>query len=185
MLSTAALPATPSSTTKPSDVPITAADFRDSLSQFASGVTIVTIKAGPEIHGLTVSAFTSISPEPPLIAIAIDRRHTAHRLLTSEGAVFAVNILGEGQEELSERFAWTKEADRFTLGRWSSATTGAPVLDDAAAWLDCTVHSRATAGTHTVFVGEVQANHAPRPGDRPLVYWNRDYRRLAIDDGAG
>ncbi len=164
-------------------MPIAPADFRDSLRHFASGVTVVTMKASQGIHGLTVSAFISISPEPPLIAVAIDQRHTAHRILERQEAVFAVNILRQDQADLADCFAWKKEGDRFSRGDWSTAATGAPVLTDAAAWLDCTVHSRSPAGTHTIYVGEVQASRVPREGTPPLVYWNRDYRRLEPAEG--
>lgn len=156
---------------------ITSDQFREALRHFPAGVTIVTIKAGEEIHGLTVSAFASVSPEPPLIAIIIDQRHHAHDLLGQEGTVFAVNILRQDQTELSNRFAWHNE-DRFGAGDWTTAVTGAPVLADALAWLDCTIHSRTAAGTHTIFVGHVQASAVPTPDTPPLLYWNRDYRTL-------
>ncbi len=159
-------------------MPATSEEFRDALRHFPSGVTIVTIRAGDEVHGLTVSAFASVSPDPPLILIMIDHRHRAHEIMEAEGAVFAVNILGEDQVELSNRFAWVKDEDRFAEGRWSEQATGAPVLLDALAWLDCTIHSRAKAGTHTIYVGEVQRAGVPRPDGEPLVYWNRGYRHL-------
>lgn len=150
--------------------------FREALRLFPSGVTVVTVAAGGERHGLTVSAFASVSPEPPLVAIVIDHAHRGHRLLERPGAVFAVNILSEAQRALSERFAWTREEDRFAVGRWTTALTGAPVLADALAWLDCTIASRHAAGGHTIYVGEVLA--AASGDGQPLVYWNRDYRRL-------
>jgi flavin reductase (DIM6/NTAB) family NADH-FMN oxidoreductase RutF len=150
--------------------------YRDALRHFPAGVTLVTIRLGDVVHGLTVSAFASVSPEPPVM---IDHRHRAHRLLETEGAVFAVNVLGEDQHELSDRFAWMADEDRFAAGRWGRALTGAPVLEDALAWLDCTVFSRHAAGSHTLYIGRVEASGVPRPGATPLVYWNRDYRRLA------
>jgi flavin reductase (DIM6/NTAB) family NADH-FMN oxidoreductase RutF len=153
--------------------------FRDALRHFPAGVTLVTISAGGVRHGLTVSAFASVSPEPPLVAVMIDHQHRAHQLLESSDAVFAVNILAEDQRELSDRFAWSKESeDRFAAGRWIIAATGAPVLEDAIAWLDCTIFSRHAAGTHSLYIGRVEASAVPRPDAPPLVYWNRDYRRL-------
>jgi flavin reductase (DIM6/NTAB) family NADH-FMN oxidoreductase RutF len=163
-------------------MPVTSEDFRDTLRLFPAGVTIVTIRAGEERHGLTVSAFASVSPEPPLIAVIIDRRHKAHEMLERPGATFAVNILGEDQIELSNRFAWVKDEDRFAEGDWGTAVTGAPVLRDALAWLDCTQHSKAAAGTHTLYIGEVQATAQPRGTADPLVYWNRGYRRLDVHE---
>ena len=152
--------------------------FREVLRHFPSGVTIVTIAVNGERHGLTVSAFASISPNPPLITVAIDHRHSAEHLLQQPGAVFAVNILAEDQRALSDRFAWVKNEDRFAQGNWTTAETGAPILADALAWLDCTIHHRFDAGTHTIYIGLVQASSVPRPEQPPLLYWNRNYHRL-------
>jgi flavin reductase (DIM6/NTAB) family NADH-FMN oxidoreductase RutF len=159
-------------------MPINQDDFRNTMRHFPAGVTIVTAKAGDQIHGMTVSAFVSISPTPPLISVIIDHRGRGHDILEQSNAVFAVNILKEDQEELSNRFAWTKE-DRFAMGNWTTAVTGAPVLEDALAWLDCTIYSRHTAGTHTIYIGEVQACHVLEPEQKPLIYWNRGYRSIA------
>lgn len=155
-------------------MPINQDEFRNTMRHFPAGVTIVTAKAGDEIHGMTVSAFVSISPTPPLISVVIDHRGRGHTILEQSNAVFAVNILKEDQEALSNRFAWVQE-DRFAMGNWGTAVTGAPVLQDALAWLDCTIYSRHTAGTHTIYIGEVQACHVLEPEQKPLVYWNRAY----------
>ncbi len=162
-------------------MPISSESFRDVMRHFPSGVTVVTIKspASDVVHGLTVSSFASVSPDPPLILVSIDHRATAYQLLETAGAVFAVNILGHDQMELSNRFAWLKDEDRFEQGAWTTAVTGAPVLGDALAWLDCTVYSRFSAGSHTIYIGEVQASSVPRPDVKPLLYWNRGYRQLA------
>jgi flavin reductase (DIM6/NTAB) family NADH-FMN oxidoreductase RutF len=161
---------------------IPSSDFRNALRHFPAGVTIVTIRRGDEVHGLTVSAFASVSAEPPLIVIVIDNRHKAFDMLAEEGAVFAVNILGQDQAALSDRFAWLKDGDRFAVGHWRTAVTGAPILDDALAWLDCRIHARYPAGTHSIYVGEVHASGVPHPEGPPLIYWNRTYRRLDLSD---
>ena len=161
---------------------ISSEEFRLALRHFPAGVTIVTIRAGEKTHGLTVSAFASVSAEPPLIAIIIENRHHAHALLEEPSAVFAVNILGEEQSELSNRFAWVKDEDRFAQGNWSAADTGAPVLVDALAWLDCRIHARYPAGSHTVYIGEVQASNVPTQEAPPLIYWNRGYRKLRLHE---
>lgn len=161
-------------------MPISPEAYRDALRHFPSGVTIVTIQHEGSLHGLTVSAFASISPAPPLIMVAIDNRHRAQALLQQPGTTFAVNILRQDQADLSNRFAWVKDEDRFGDGNWISALTGAPVLADALAWLDCTIYAHYAAGTHTIYVGEVQASQAPAPDQPPLVYWNRAYRRLDL-----
>ncbi len=162
---------------------ITSEEYRHAMRLFPAGVTIVTIKAGDIRHGLTVSAFASVSPDPPLVCVIVDHEHHGYRLLEEPGAVFAVNILGEDQAELSNRFAWVKDEDRFAMGDWSTAATGAPILRDALAWLDCTIHDRFDAGSHTIYVGEVQSHAIPRPDDEPLVYWNRGYRHFLSADG--
>jgi flavin reductase (DIM6/NTAB) family NADH-FMN oxidoreductase RutF len=164
-------------------VPVDAREFRNALRLFPAGVTLVTIRSGEVGHGLTVSAFASVSPDPPLVAILIDHQHTAHGLLQRPGATFAVNFLGEDQRALADRFAWTAEEERFGAGRWTTATTGAPILLDALAWLDCSIHSQHAAGSHTLYIGRVEACGTPRPETLPLLYWNRDYRRLARDAG--
>jgi flavin reductase (DIM6/NTAB) family NADH-FMN oxidoreductase RutF len=161
-------------------MPVSSESFRDALRHFPAGVTIVTIKspASEVVHGLTVSAFASVSPDPPLILVSIDHRATAYEYLEMAGVGFAVNILGQDQMELSNRFAWLKDEDRFADGDWTTAVTGAPILTNALAWLDCTVYSRFAAGSHTIYVGEVQASGVPRPDADPLIYWNRGYRQL-------
>ncbi|MBK8987143.1 MAG: flavin reductase family protein [Chloroflexi bacterium] len=163
---------------------ITSEQYRNALRHFPAGVTIVTIKAPGHNtpHGLTVSAFASISPEPPIIMVAIDHRTLGREMLQIEGAVFAVNILPQDKTELSNRFAWIKDEDRFAEGNWGTAVTGAPVLQDALAWLDCTINNRYEAGTHTIYLGLVQASSTPRLDEAPLIYWNRGYRRLALEN---
>jgi len=162
-------------------MPISSESFRDVLRHFPSGVTVVTIQspASEVAHGLTVSSFASVSPEPPLVLVSIDHRATAYTLLEAAGACFAVNILAHDHMELSNRFAWLKDEDRFQMGDWTTAATGAPILRDALAWLDCTVYSRFSAGTHTIYIGEVQASDVPRPDVKPLLYWNRGYRQMS------
>lgn len=162
-------------------MPIATEEFRNALRHFPAGVTIVTIRSGDQVHGLTVSAFASVSVEPPLVTVIIDNRHKAQALLQEDGAVFAVNILRQDQVELSNRFAWLKEGDRFAEGRWTAAETGAPVLEDALVWLDCRIYARLPAGTHTIYVGEVVASGVPEPDAAPLVYWNRGYRKLEAE----
>lgn len=166
-------------------MPTSSERYRNALRHFASGVTIVTVAAGEERHGLTVSAFASVSPDPPLVAVCIDHRHKAYPLLQDPGATFAVNVLGEDQRELSDRFAWVKDEDRFLEGSWSTATTGAPVLSDALAWLDCEIEHRHPAGSHTVYIGRAVEIAVPRPDGLPLLYWNRGYRKVHDPERGG
>lgn len=160
--------------------------FRDTLCRFPAGVTIITVKTGETVHGLTATAFVSVSADPPLIAVVVDHRGRGHALLEQPDAVFAVNILTEGQENLARRFAFVKD-DRFAEGDWSTAVTGAPILTDAMAWLDCTIFARQPAGNSTIFIGEVQASSVTDTDEKPLVYWNRCYGmvNLTADEQAG
>lgn len=165
---------------------ISSADFRDALRHFPAGVTLVTAGTGDDVHGLTVSAFASVSADPPMIAVVLDLRNHIHPYLESEAAPFAVNILGEEQSELSNRFARQPADERFAAGSWHPAPSGVPVLDESLAWLDCTVEARLEAGSHRIYVGRVRASRVCRPDESPLVYWNRDYRGLrAVRDKAG
>ena len=153
-------------------------DFRDVLRHFASGVTVVTIQAPDEARaGMTVSAFVSISDDPPLIMVALNKKTHGHELLSRKGATFAVNLLAANQAEMSNRFA-SKVDDRFEVGEWKTEATGAPVLTDSLAWLDCTIHAIHDGGTHSMFIGHVQTSSVPRPDEAPLIYWNRSYREL-------
>ncbi len=163
-------------------MPVSSEQFRQALAHFPAGVTIVTVRSGDRTHGLTVSAFNSVSTDPPLVAVIIDQRHRAAEMFNAKDASFAVNILSEDQSELSNRFAWVKDEDRFAMGNWSTAETGAPILVDALAWLDCRIHARYPAGSHTIYVGEIQASNVPQEEAPPLVYWNRGYRKLRLHE---
>lgn len=162
-------------------MPINSDDFRDALRHFPAGVTLVTIKTpgDDQPHGLTVSAFASVSPNPPMILVCIDHKSQSYELMEKSGTVFAVNILPEDGADLSNRFAWGDDETRFDEGTWETAVTGAPVLKEALAWLDCTIYSRHHAGTHTIYIGQVQASSVPNADQKPLIYWNREYQKIA------
>ena len=161
-------------------MPIPSDQFKYVMRQWASGVSVVTMQAEERRHGLTVSGFLSISPEPPLVLISVGQELTSDSLLQASGA-YAVNLLREDQRELSDRFAGRLgEVDRFEGQSTHTAATGAPILDDCLAWLDCRVVSTQVVGDHTLFIGEVVAAGVHGPG-RPLLYWNADYRQIGGD----
>lgn len=154
---------------------VDSAAFRDALRQYPSGVTVVTAK-NPDgsVFGTTVSAFMSVSLEPPLIVIGIDKRGAMHELLTSNDE-FGVSLLKNHQAEISDAFARRvpePEEPYVDLG-------GFPVIKDAAAQIVCRMWQRVDAGDHTLFIGELKAT-AVDP-EWPLLYYNRDYRLLADD----
>ncbi len=157
--------------------------FRSAMRRWPSGVTIVTIVEGVRGHGMTASAFTSVSVDPPLVLVVIDKRWRSHALIESSGS-FCVNILADDQRELSDRFAGRhgEIEDRFFDLDTGVATTGARYISDANAWLDCIVEQTAVAGDHSIFIGRVVACSVTAGSSGPLIYHDGDYRRLA---GAG
>ncbi len=153
----------------------------DSLAQrrimghFATGVTVVTARNNGEIQGMTANAVTSLSLNPPLVLVAVDKTAAMHAALTASRH-FALNILSESQENLSRRFAMRgpKEVNDLT---WITASSGAPVLADALAWVDCRLAEILPGGDHDIFIGEILAGDS-RDG-LPLLYFGGKYRRLA------
>jgi flavin reductase len=148
---------------------------RKIMGQFATGVTIVTTdgKAGP--HGLTANAVASLSLNPPLVLVAIDKRAHSLEYLKKNGC-FAVNILRLDQEEISRRFATPGPKDFAGLNVTTAATT-APILTDCVASVDCRVITILPGGDHEIFVGEIMAGEYR--GGEPLLYYAGGYRRLA------
>lgn len=159
---------------------IEAAAFRKVLGQFASGVTVVTTVHEGMLTGMTASSFTSVSLDPPLILFCADKRARSGASIGAAG-LFAVNILGEDQRELSDLFAGRgtdeERADKLAqIGR--RAETGAPILDPALGWLDCRVDQAIDAGDHIIYVGLVVASGARDDDHAPLLYWRGGYQRL-------
>lgn len=153
--------------------------LRAVMRHWATGVALVTVSAGKHAHGMTVNSFTSISLEPPLILVSMESSTRTHQMALDERR-FAVTILRADQRELSNVFAGrtSDEGDRFKGVDAVLTPSGIPVPTDHLAVLDCAVEQTIDAGTHTVFIARVE--HAEISGDNPpLLYFNRDYRRLA------
>lgn len=157
---------------------IDSADFRRVVSHFASGVTVVTtLLPDGRPCGLTASAVCSVSLDPTMILVCVERAAASHECIENTG-IFAVNVLGEGKgETLARRFAGHNLDGKFEGVAYRPEHTGAPVLDEALAWLDCRVAERCTGGDHTVFVGEVVA--ADTSDGAPLLYYRGGYGRFA------
>ena len=151
------------------------ATFRFVLGHFASGVTVVTTATGTTYHGITVSSFCSVSLDPPLVLVCIDRRVRSHDAIVQAG-VFAVNILARENEALSNHFA-SRTEDKFANVAYHFATTGAPLLDDVLATLDCRLYAQLPGGDHSIFVGEVLAT-TTHDDTEPLAYYKGGYRQL-------
>lgn len=151
-------------------------EFRAALSKFASGVTVVTLKdKNGNPHGITVSAFSSVSLEPPLILVCIDNDAGSHSAFR-ESQRFVVNILSEKQSEHSNQFA-SKIPDKFINVHHHKGLEDIPVLKDALVNLECRLVKDFVAGDHTIFIGEIERTHIN--DGKPLVYYQGDYKKIA------
>jgi flavin reductase (DIM6/NTAB) family NADH-FMN oxidoreductase RutF len=150
---------------------VSAQSFKQTLGRFASGVTVVTMQEGHDIHGITVSAFLSVSLEPPLVLVSIDKRAHSHgRLLLAKR--YGVSILAQGQEHLSNHFAGRDDSVQPVFETLAEF----PVLKDALAQLVCNIHQTIDAGDHTLFIGSIQ-ELAWRDA-MPLTYFQGKYRQF-------
>ncbi len=161
------------------------AEFKAVLGRFPTGVTVVTSCDGERPVGVTVNAFASVSLDPPLALVCIDRRSHLHDVVVRAG-YFAANILGAEQAEESRRFAGQSgdRNERFRQTPFHSGTTGAPILDAAIAHVECRVVAVYPGGDHSIFLGEVVALGAS--AGEPLIYYRARYGSLhPLDGGAG
>jgi flavin reductase (DIM6/NTAB) family NADH-FMN oxidoreductase RutF len=149
-------------------------DFRETLSRVPSPVTIVTTLADGRAHATTVSAFTSLSADPPLVLVALDRNSDLLELLHRTER-FAVNLLADGQAEIGLDCA-KKGQDKLAAVKWHPED-GLPRIEDAAAWLSCEVEEILPGGDHEIVIGLVTACEIG--AEEPLVYHRRRFLRLA------
>jgi flavin reductase (DIM6/NTAB) family NADH-FMN oxidoreductase RutF len=149
--------------------------FRDTLGRYPTGVTIVTLlDANARPLGLTANSFNALSLDPPLVVWSLrESSPTLPALLGGE--FFAVNILAEGQVELSRRFA-TSDIDKFADTAWAANEEGVPLLHGAAAWIACRTVSHQQAGDHVLFIAQVLRFSAT--DQAPLVFHSGGYRLL-------
>jgi flavin reductase (DIM6/NTAB) family NADH-FMN oxidoreductase RutF len=161
--------------------------FRLVMGRFATGVTVVTTFADGRPQGITVNALSSVSLRPPLVMVALDRGRFITPMVREHGR-YAVNVLGEGQQGLSDCFAHAAVKpgrEDFCGATWHAGLTGLPLLDGAIATLECTVIETFSAGDHDLFIGRVDAlddGGASAVGTGPLLYFRRHY--LRVDQGA-
>ena len=155
-------------------------DFKKALQLWASGVTVVTTSSEKfGVQGMTVTAFTSVSVNPPQVLVCInDSADTGSGIEESQS--FAVNILNADQQDISNQFAGgTSQQQRFENTDWKAGITGAPILNNTLMSLDCKVVEKVLAGTHWIIIGEVQ-DCVCRSGE-PLLYYRGAYRQLGND----
>jgi flavin reductase (DIM6/NTAB) family NADH-FMN oxidoreductase RutF len=149
------------------------AAFRRTTGSFATGVTVITTAYDGERHGLTANSFTSVSMDPPLVLFCLAR--TAGSMAAFEGCdAFAVNVLSSDQQELSRQFA-TPSDDKFVAVALREGVTGAPVLAECHAVLECTPHQMHEAGDHVIVVGKVEAIDVHDESE-PLLFHRSRYR---------
>lgn len=165
------------------DLQQAAVTFKRVAGQFPTGVTVVTVESGEgQAYGLTVSSFTSVSLDPPLILVCLDNRLSGIEKF-SASTRFAVNILAENQREVSDYFA-TPGSDRSrACGYYFQLETGAPRLRDCLAWMECRPESIFPGGDHSILVGRVAAvGFGERHGKQgPLVYFRGRYGQVHPD----
>ena len=149
--------------------------FRSALGRFASGVTVVTVRAEEHTHGMTANAFVSVSLDPPLVLVSLDNRSYMHRILPGAGR-FGISVLAEGQEQLSNHFAGRTVEGlhiRFTMRQ------GVPLLEGSVAYFVVRVFDAHPAGDHTLYVGRVE--YFESRDDRPLLFYAGRYQKLRAE----
>jgi len=155
-------------------VHFTSQDFRQALGQFATGVTVVTTEDGDVVHGMTANAFTSVSLEPPLVLVSVDKRASTHEIIARTGK-FGINILREEQEDLSRRFS-KKIDDMDNDQPIFQMVQGIPILKDCLCSLACTLWATYNGGDHTLYVGKVEFLQV-NEGD-PLLFFASRYCKI-------
>ncbi len=149
--------------------------MREVLGHFASGVTVVTAVTDDGPIGFTCQSFSSLSLDPPLVAFAPAHTSRTWPQLREIGR-FCVNVLAEGQDDVSQNFA-RSAADRFAGVRWTPSAHGAPVLDDVVAWIDAELWAEYDGGDHSIVVARVLDLGAD-PDRRPLLFHRGAYGLL-------
>jgi len=156
-------------------------EFRQALGAFMTGVTVVTtINERGEPIGFTANSFTSVSLDPPLVLVCLAKK-SGNCDSFANSKSYAINILAENQEQISGVFA-SPIADRYEQIQWHKESTGCPILDNVAAWLDCEMNEVVDAGDHLIFIGQVKAfGHS---NQSPLGYLRGNYVRFSLGQQA-
>lgn len=166
--------------------PVDKQSYREVLTRFATGVTIVTTveegEDGAQPWGTTVNSFTGISLDPPLVMVSIGRERSIHPII-ERTTRFGVNILGEGEhaQALSDCFAGapsTLPRSAFCNAEYALGETGLPILEEAIAYLCCEVDRIIEAGDHTMYLGRVVETGCRDETGWPLLYFRRRYLRI-------
>ena len=154
-------------------------ELRQAMRQWTSGVTIVSADHDQVRHGMTVTSFSSVSLEPPLVLVSLEKQTRTHALILRSGT-YGVTVLAGHHQKISDRFAGrdTETDNRFAGLETHTLVTGSPFLHGYLACLDCRVVAQAPHGNHTIFIGEVIALQVNVDLHDPLLYYNQAYRKL-------
>lgn len=163
--------------------PIDPREFRRVVGLFATGVTVITARVGDDIHGMTANAFTSLSLDPLLVLVCVDRRARMHPIIQQAGR-FTVNLLHEGQEAISRNFAGQPQ-ENIADALHFSTDEGAPRVLGCLAAIRCDVREVLDGGDHTIVIGRVTELIRGDVGAHPLVYFAGTYRRLLVEPERG
>ncbi len=150
------------------------AAFKAAMRRHAAGVTVVTSRHGATVNGMTATAVCSVSAEPPLVLVVLNRSSASHGVV-SRGGAFALNFLSEDQSDLAAYFAG-RDGKSFDAVPHRIGASGCPLIEGCAARLDCVLESQHNAGTHTIFVGRVL--HAETSDRAALVYGDAAFAGL-------
>ncbi len=156
--------------------------FKRGMRRLAGGVTIITTEHAGEVNGLTATAVTSLTADPPQLLVCVNRSAAAHDLIR-KGARLCVNALGLEHRALAERFAGIDGVhgpERFAAGTWTTLSTGAPALADALAAFDCVVADSVDVATHTIFICRV-VDVRSREDGAALVYESGGFASVSRD----
>jgi flavin reductase (DIM6/NTAB) family NADH-FMN oxidoreductase RutF len=160
--------------TRLAPVPVDRQVFAEIMASFPSGVAVVTTLQNGDARGLTTTAVSSVSAEPPLLLVCVDLTSRTLPAMLERGA-FVVNFLRSGRDALARRFA-SKAEDKFGGIAWRPSPAGLPILhDDAVAWAECSTEERIGAGDHVILLGRVDAGETLHPTDMPLMYYRRTW----------
>lgn len=163
----------------------TVGGFRAAAGRFPTGVTVVTVVDGHTGRGMTANSFSSVSLDPLLVLVSIQRNSQMNRIITVTGA-FGVSVLGAQQRDIARYFADPARppgrAQFDAVCWWPAPATGSPLLAGAVAWFDCTTVQAIEAGDHTIFIGRVHHVDHDASSD-PLLFFAGDYREVSDSRG--
>ncbi len=155
--------------------PVDTNKFRQVMRKLAGSVTVITTENGGQLYGFTATAVCSVCAEPPTLLIVVNRSARTHPHIWRKGA-FAVNVLADNQKDVAEHFA-SKGDCQFSAVAYSRMESGVPVIQGAAAYIECEVEQTYDVGTHTIFIGRIVETGAEE--DTPLIYYDARYARAS------